>query len=204
MVVRLFALTFLIATGLFLQACGQQPSPQESCNFVQNNDFQRVSWGSNVPVVMYIDSSVPSHFFEAIRIAAGRWNQVVGREILKIGGWTNGAGQPSQDGANVIYFLNSWEPDRSNEQARTTVYWAGNRIYEADIRVNASDFKFFWGPESVPGRVDIESLMIHELGHVLGLAHTTTPQSVMATSLASATLRRSLSQLDQNSIGCEY
>jgi hypothetical protein len=201
---KLIALAVVAAVGVALQACGMKPSPQDSCNFVQNSELQRVSWGAQTPVIVYIDSSVPAPFFDAINQAAEEWNRAVGREVLKIGGWVNRSGGPMQDRQNVIYYLSDWEADRPTEQARTTVYWAGDRVYEADIRLNGRNFNFFWGDDPVAGRVDIQSLVLHELGHVLGLAHNATPQSVMAKSLASATLRRGLSADDENSIRCEY
>lgn len=201
---KLIAIAILVGIGVGLQACGMKPSPQESCNFVQNSELQRVSWGAQTPVIVYIDSSVPAQFFDPIKLAAEEWNRSVGREVLKIGGWVNRGGGPQNDRQNVIYYLNEWEIDRPTEQARTTVYWSGDRVYEADIRLNGRNFNFFWSDEPVPGRVDIQSLVLHELGHVLGLAHSATPQSVMAKSLASATLRRQLSADDENSIRCEY
>lgn len=197
-------LSLLMISGLVLQACAGRPSPETSCNFVQNSELQRVSWGSQVPVVLYIDSSVPNEHFEDIKNAADVWNKQVGREVLKIGGYVETDGKPAQDGHNVIYYMNSWEEDKGNEQARTTVYWAGDRIYEADVRLNAKDFTFSYGQNLVRTDVDMESLVLHEFGHVLGLAHSTVASSVMARSLPNATARRTLSENDQSSIKCEY
>lgn len=204
MIRKLLAITSLIALTVGLQACGAKKSAEESCNFVQNSEQQRVSWGAQVPVVMYVDRSVPSVYYDSIVAAVAEWNTRVGRQVLRIGGWAvNTTGQPTQDGQNVIYMLSDWELDKSNEQARTTVYWAGDRIYEADIRINDRNFDFSWGdPETE--RVDMQSLVLHEFGHVMGLAHSATPQSVMARSLPNATKRRELSVADQNSIRCEY
>ncbi len=204
MVRKLLALSLLIAGTLALQACGAKKSPEDSCNFVQNGEQQRVSWGAQVPVIIYVDRSVPSVFYDSIARGVAEWNTRVGREIVKVGGWAvNTTGQPAQDGQNIIYMLSDWEAEKSNEQARTTVYWAGDRIYEADIRINDRNFDFSWGdPE--PDKVDMQSLILHEFGHVMGLAHATTPQSVMARSLPNATKRRELSVADQNSIRCEY
>ena len=117
---------------------------------------------------MHIDSGVPNAYYNAIHAAADKWNLAIGREVIKIGGVVQTDGVPKQDGANVIYVLRSWEPERTNEQARTTVYWAGDRIFEADVRINAHDFDFFTDTP-VAGKVDIQSLILHEFGHVLGL-----------------------------------
>lgn len=202
---KLLALIPLIAIAMSLQACGVKPSPEVGCNFVQNGEQQRVSWGSQVPVVIYIDSSVPEKHFIDIKGATDEWNRRIGREVLKIGGWVTTNGTPQQDGKNIIYSLNTWEPEKAIEQARTTVFWAGDRIYEADIRLNDFNYDFSSGRDGmISGYVDMESLMLHELGHVLGLAHSETPQSVMARSLPSATQRRLLTKADQESIRCEY
>jgi Matrixin len=197
-------LSLLIVTGLVLQACAGNPNPETPCNFVQNSQLQRVSWGSEVPVVLYIDSSVPNQYFDDIKSAADVWNKQIGREVIKIGGWVDTDGKPTQDSHNVIYYMNTWEDEKDNEQARTTVYWAGDRIYEADVRLNAKDFTFSHGQNLTRTDVDMESLVLHEFGHVLGLAHSAAPQSVMARSLPNNTARRSLSANDQESIRCEY
>lgn len=205
----IFAIS-MVAIAVGLQACGMRPAPQESCNFVQNSDQQRVSWGAQTPVVLYIDSSVPNIYFDAIKAAAETWNAGVGREIIKIGGWTNRSQNQAPDGVNLISFEQSWDGTRT-EQARTTIFWAGSRIYEADVRVNERDFNFFAGSTPEAGKVDMQSLMIHEFGHVLGLRHTEFPQSVMLPTLASASsanstlaLRRQLIEEDRKSIRCEY
>jgi hypothetical protein len=194
----------LIATAFTLNACAAKPAPEKSCSFVQNSEQQRVSWGSQVPVVMYIDSSVPNEYFDDIKSAANTWNQKIGREVIKIGGYVDTNSDPVQDGHNVIYYRHTWEPEKSNEQARTTVYWAGDRIYEADMRINGKDFTFSSGTSLEPSRVDMQSLVLHEFGHVLGLAHSSEPQSVMARSLPNDIMRRALSSSDEESIRCEY
>ena len=208
---RYLVFSFLaISVVVGLQACGMKPAPQESCNFVQNGDQQRVSWGAQTPVVMLIDSSVPAVFFDSIKDAAAVWNQAVGREIIKIGGWTNAASTSLPDGVNLIYFQRNWDGERT-EQARTTIYWSGDRIYEADVKINERDFGFFSGSTPEPGKIDMESLLIHEFGHVLGLRHMVVAGSVMQPTLSGATVvnpsagfRRNLTSDDKNSILCEY
>ena len=203
-VIRVVAISFLFGALLF-QACAEKPQPEESCNFVQNSLKQRVSWENDVPVVFYIHRSVPGPFFGAIEQAIEEWNIKAGRELIKIGGWTNSGEKPEKDGANIVYWLNSWEKDRPFEQARTTIYWSEDRIYEADIRVNSKNFNFFWVEDPIVGHVDVQSLLLHEFGHALGLAHApNTQESVMVTTLASATLRREAQSVDLSSLSCEY
>lgn len=208
---RKLILLFIVALSAFgLQACGLKPSPQEPCNFVQNSELQRVSWGAQAPVVLYIDSSVSESYFDSIRRAAAIWNEGVGREVIKIGGVSNSGPSATPDGVNLIYFQRNWD-GQTSEQARTTIYWAGDRIYESDVKINNRDFDFFAGDTPEVGKLDMESLMIHEFGHVLGLKHITVTGSVMQPTLSGALannlnagLRRSLVKDDMKSIRCEY
>ncbi len=202
--------TAIVGLLVLLEACGSKPTPQDSCNFVQNSDQQRVSWGSETPVVLYIDSSVPSQYFASIQAAAVTWNKSVGREVLKIGGWTSSGPQSAPSGKNTIFFQKDWDGP-STEQARTTIYWSGSRISEAHVKINRRDFDFFSGSQPIVGKLDMESLILHEFGHVLGLKHSTETQSVMVPTLSGATaanpkvaMRRGLSDFDIKSISCEY
>lgn len=209
----------IVVIAAILQACGVKPAPQEACNFVQNSEQQRVSWGAQVPVVFLISSYVPpesrgqvdvSQYYEAIRAAAHVWNEAIGREVIRIGGVTDEMPNYGRDQVNLISFIVDWNGN-SAEQARTTINWVGSRIYEADIYINVRDFRYFAGDEPGENEVDMMSLMIHEFGHALGLRHIDAPQSVMQPTLASASrfmpqnaFRRKLSEVDLNSIRCEY
>src|SRR5690606_33904804 len=106
---------------------------------------------------------------------------------------------------NIIYWLKEWDPSRTFEQARTTIYWYDSQIYEADIKINAEHFSYSFGDEPEVGRVDLESLVLHELGHVLGLAHPEDgSDSVMNAYLRSSYLRREPLPMDLSSLSCEY
>lgn len=52
--------------------------------------------------------------------------------------------------------------------------------------------------------IDFESLIAHELGHVLGLGHIETEGSIMKTKLASGVMRRGLRKVELNSLLCGY
>lgn len=202
-------LVLLAIVGLLsLQACGRKIDPETSCNFVQNSSMQRVSWNEDIPVRIYVHKSVPAEHHQAIRDAALAWNVKLGKTIIEIEGFNiDGPAVPKRDSYSMIYWLTEWEENRSTEQARTTVYWSGTRIYEADIRINEKDFDFFSGDEPDSSSVDMLKLMIHEFGHVLGLSHNESTHSVMKSSLATGVnndRRDVVGPVDISSLECEY
>lgn len=198
----LFSAAFMLA----LQACSRPLAPQESCNFVQNPEMQRVSWNRHVPVKMFLHKSVPPKYYNAIDRAIDELNLKVGngKELIKIvSRGADGAMNPQKDGTSMIYWFKTWDGSRT-EQARTTIYWQGAEIFEADIRVNAADFQYNDEEDTNFTNVDLESLLLHEFGHVLGLAHNVTSGSVMNLTLNEGQDRRDLGPMDVASLKCEY
>jgi len=191
---------------LIIQACGVKPEPEDQCNFVLNSVDQRVSWNGRTPVVLYIHESVPKKYRKVVDIAMEKWRYALGTQLFKLGGVVN-TGGPAQDGSSVIYWRKSWDVDRQEEQGRTTIYWTGTQIFEADVSINNRDFEFFWSDEPEPNKVDVESLLVHELGHVLGLSHSAIKGSVMVSSLPKGVVssaRRNPDKADLDSLKCEY
>lgn len=196
----------LMMISLMASACAKKVEPEEACNFVQNSSLQRVSWKGQFPIDFYIHENVGADNFRAIQSAMAQWEVRLRRPLFRIVGIDSGAAvNGEKDGRNVIVMSPDWEAQFTNEQARTTIFWAGDRVFEADIRLNGSGtFQYSGLAEPETGKVDMESLMVHELGHVLGLQHNEMGESVMATTLATATLRRIPGVTDVQSLQCEY
>lgn len=191
----------LLSTAMTLQACA--PKAQSDCGFLQNVYGERVSWKRDVPVTIYLDVSVPDQYVSSIVAAANTWEKTAGRKLFDIRTQKIKAGSPQKDRSNVIYWMSTWEGDRMSEQARTNLYWIGDQIQEADIRINASKYSFYITGQSGSG-VNIEALVLHELGHVLGLKHKDSDGSVMATYLAAGADRTALAPTDTTDLQCEY
>ncbi len=200
---------YLSLLGLLsLAACSRPLSPQPSCNFVENPEQQRVSWERHhLPLRLYIHKSVPVEANEAILRAVNEYNNRLGAEIFRIESFQAGGDlEPKKDGYSMIYWFNTtWcGMDRPNEQARTTIYWSGTEIFETDIRINAFNFTYNFTADTSFTNVDLTSLLVHELGHALGLAHNPASGSVMNAYLNFTQVRRTLSQTDLSNLMCAY
>lgn len=214
---RFLSIIVMPLLALSLSACGPKSpladwfaasshEPQDECGFVQNVYGERISWKDSVPVQLYLHQSFPQSLRPALDSAIQVWESRLGRRLFQVSD-TNiiqGTAAPKQDGMNVIYLMNTWESDKSSEQARTSIYWLGNHIQEADIRLNDAYFNFYLETPTSSRDVHMESLLIHELGHVLGLKHKDSGDSVMATYLASLMVRDDIPTDDITNVKCEY
>jgi Matrixin len=205
--------------SLFVLGC--QPKAQNQCGFVQNVYGQRISWKTKGPIELVIAKDIPVQLRPAIYRAAATWEKIVGEKLFNLTEDYLRAGErPSKDGKNGIYFLSTWESDRKSEQGRTTVYWGADQIMEADIRINALDFSYYDQNQKdlvvATSRANLanamttsegysfEALILHEMGHMLGLKHAEDKGSVMATHLSAFTDRTQPSVTDIQSLQCGY
>jgi len=201
---RLQAVALLLFYLIVFEACGPKKTEEADCGFVQNVYGERISWKDTAPVGLYIHESFPAAMLPGLQKAMAHWEQVLGRPAFRIIQTGYQSTSPRQDGVNVIYWLNTWEADKATEQARTSVYWVGDQIREADVRINDKNFNLYLDTPKSPMDVHLESLLLHELGHVLGLKHKDDSSSVMGTYLASSTTRVQVSPADRENLKCEY
>ena len=76
-----------------------------------------------------------------------------------------------QDGRTTLGFLDRPDLDRVLGETSFLLDASTGAIVEADIFFNT---RFTWstGTTGEPGRVDLESVVLHEVGHLLGLGHS--------------------------------
>lgn len=202
---KVLALLITITASISgLVACQPKLTPEADCNFVMSSQIQRVSWKGQFPVKIYISPEVPTELRESVRIAASQWNYKFNKEAIVIYESDNVPATAKKDGVNAIYWQKTWDEAKPEEQARTTILWKGDTITEADILVNAKNHQFSAFGKLEPHKVDFTSLMVHELGHVLGLQHVEGEPSVMQAKLADSTERIVPTETDVNSLKCEY
>jgi len=114
---------------------------------------------------------------------------------------------PSGPNVNVVYFDdNGWAASQDNIDstlALTTVSFdSAGDILDADMAINSARHDFTVGDESI--QEDLVSIVTHEVGHFLGLAHSPRPDAVMYYSYAQGTNKRALTDDDIEAICAVY
>ncbi len=178
---------------------------QEACGYVQNSSGQRVSWKGQLPVVIFLDPTLPSELVTSVQSAAQKWNSSAGKLLIDVRTVTAENFKPqASDGWNGIYWSTDWDNTVSLQQAITTIRYRGNMIFEADIKINSKNFTYYVSQPNSNQEVHMESLLVHEFGHLLGLKHLSTSPTVMLATLSGATIRDTLSDQDLGDLKCEY
>ena len=134
-----------------------------------------VKW-QRMPVRWFVkDRGVPgvsaSEFQAAVSRAFATWQEVPTASIsFEFGGFT-GSEPFDDDGASVLGFRNAPEMDQVLGATTLLIDTVTGEIVEADIFFNSS-FQWSTAAAGDPLRFDLESVAVHEIGHLLGLGHS--------------------------------
>lgn len=160
---------FKVLSVVFLVSCGGQGLVDK---FTSKNRYYK------------IHRDVPDRLHEPIHRAAYKWNAVIGYEVLIYDGISDKAFKDSLlgDEYNVIYYE---QPRRTSATATTLTKHMGLKPFGFDVFLNTKlrDFQDVDKPH-IQGLHfdkinDMESIMLHEFGHALGLDHIENFNSVM-------------------------
>jgi hypothetical protein len=112
-----------------------------------------------------------------------------------------------EDPINLVIWRESEWPYAQRPIAFTSVTYdpVTGVIVDADIELNGEDYAFTADPATEPFKIDVQNTVTHEMGHVLGLDHTTDPFTTMYTeAMPGETLKRTLEQDDVDGLCTLY
>lgn len=183
-------------------------------------------WVGNLPIKYKLSTEIKDETSQYLMAAMKSWEAAVGMKLFEFAGKEELKGAsfkdlyaPLDDKTNGHYLDWNWAQatGKSNSVLATTI-WENNpkdqsSITKADIRYNAEFYLFgdsikeySQGAKTI---VDLESLALHELGHLIGLTHisdTVDKFSVMNPSLfiGEGMITRRLSEGDINRVRSVY
>ena len=114
---------------------------------------------------------------------------------------------------NKSQHLNKYASASSFNIINNIMTFIQSKFVKINIASHASNISSFYtklrsiyinGVEQKSYNIHLESLVIHELGHVLGLDHNNHEESVMQERLSAQTERDQIGESDYKSIACEY
>lgn len=143
------------------------------------------------PVRIHIDKEFPESQVVPLKNAIEIWNKAAKKELFVLEQDKTTLTQ-GKDSVNIIYWKLKWDND-DNMEAVTINYFGLKTITESDMEIND-----FW----IKKGVDIQTLFIHELGHVIGFDHSMENDSVMQPTLPEHVFRHKLGKEDLNTLKC--
>jgi hypothetical protein len=161
-----------------------------------------------LPVTLGFSGSVPGLTVDGaglLRVAMAPWLTVDCTSLrMKAAASSTALGTEAEDGRNdVLVHTTDWPAAFTVGAAgQTVLYVRGGAIVEADVHLNARDYAFALGAS--PGRIDVQSVLTHELGHVVGIGHSEVARATMNAGLASGIGARSLERDDVDAVCALY
>ncbi|MCB0404288.1 MAG: matrixin family metalloprotease [Bdellovibrionales bacterium] len=151
-------------------------------------------------------------FVPSIIASFNTWASVSGSAVSFVGMGCSSSTDNQNDGINnVIFEASNWPFETSVIAITRNFFISGDSpnagmILDSDIIFNGVNHSFTASNEA--GKFDVQNIMTHEIGHLLGLGHEVSPEDTDATMHAMAvpleTKKRDLATNDINGIRAAY
>ncbi|MCX6116945.1 MAG: matrixin family metalloprotease [Proteobacteria bacterium] len=140
----------------------------------------------SLPVVYNVEKNFSKVQLQALKDAMATWETAVGKKLFEFKSIDSKTGDSFpdlfsslEDGLNGHYDNNNWKKTGKKTQVLATTIWQNTDSYQqisgADIHYNSENYYIADAASMTPKDdreiVDMQSLALHELGHLLGLAH---------------------------------
>jgi hypothetical protein len=150
---------------------------------LSNGQQVKLKWAIN-PVQYFVSNRgasgvSPLQFAGAVARAFSTWEAVPTASIeYRFTGFTD-ALAGDDDGQTTLGFLPMPDLDRVLAATSYVIDDATGELLESDIFFN-STFSWSTAPSGEPGRFDVESIALHEIGHLSGLGHSALGETTLS------------------------
>lgn len=181
---------FLLLGLCFFTSCA--PKAVESCQF-SVNVYGQIIKHKNLPLEIHYPVDLPSDFYISLQESVAEINRDRKYVVL-----TPATTNRTRNFTSEFYLSSEWDDGRTSEQGKTSVWWSGGYINEADVAINLDDFNY--DNDGFSAR----TLFTHELLHALGMIHQKDDSAGIMYPYLNANQNRGMTEREYKNLECAY